>query len=270
MTFKPNDEQAHEGEAASKASSGGGYCKPPVAHRFKKGQSGNPNGRPRKSRSSAEPRGSGLERANKYLLEEAYRPVTIREGDQVIQLPAIQAVFRAMGVSAMKGNRWAQRTLAELVQTIEAEQRHSRLDLFKTAVDYKCNWEERIDRARELGQPEPEPLPHPDDVILDMNGTVSVCGPMTKEQKVYWDMWLDRRDLIQTFVSACAEKYRRARSEDTKAQWLAEWKRLQKLYDENNDDLPKRYRKDFQDRCWESGASRHGQQRKLKWPGEIL
>ena len=34
----------------------------------------------------------------------AYRPVTLREEGQLIELQAIQAVFRAMGVAAMKGN----------------------------------------------------------------------------------------------------------------------------------------------------------------------
>ena len=32
-----------------------------------------------------------------YLRLEAYRPVVIREGEKIIELPAIQAVFRAMG-----------------------------------------------------------------------------------------------------------------------------------------------------------------------------
>lgn len=50
----------------------------------------------------------GSQPANQMLLEEAYRTVAIREGDKVIELPVIKAVFRSLGVSAMKGNRLAQ------------------------------------------------------------------------------------------------------------------------------------------------------------------
>ena len=60
-----------------------GYRKPPVHTRFRKGQSGNPGGRPR---------GMTAGRATALALKEAYRPVNVREGDKVITLPAIQAV----------------------------------------------------------------------------------------------------------------------------------------------------------------------------------
>lgn len=85
-----------------------GYRRPPTEHRFRKGQSGNPGGRPRgaKNRPKVD-NGFGMRAAEEYLRHEAYRPVRIREGDELIELPAIQAVFRAMGVAAMKGNRFA-------------------------------------------------------------------------------------------------------------------------------------------------------------------
>lgn len=37
----------------------------------------------------------------------------------MIELPAIQAVFRAMGVAAMKGNRLVQKQLTEMVTRME-------------------------------------------------------------------------------------------------------------------------------------------------------
>ena len=42
-----------------------------------------------------------MQGAEEYLRLEAYRPVRIREGEDVIDLPAIQAVLRAMGVSVL-------------------------------------------------------------------------------------------------------------------------------------------------------------------------
>ncbi len=62
-----------------------------------------------------------MQGAEEYLRLEAYRTVRIREGEEVIELTAIQAVFRAMGVSALKGNRFVQKTLAELVAKMERD-----------------------------------------------------------------------------------------------------------------------------------------------------
>jgi hypothetical protein len=89
-----------------------GYGKPPVHTRFRKGQSGNPGGRPR---------GITAGRANALALKEAYRPVSVREGDKVLRLPAIQAVLRVLVALAAKGNGPAQRTIFEAVRAIEKE-----------------------------------------------------------------------------------------------------------------------------------------------------
>jgi hypothetical protein len=53
------------------------------------------------------------------ILAEAYRSMRTT-GFSSCQ--AIQAVMRAMSVSAMKGNRLAQKTLAETVRRVEAEE----------------------------------------------------------------------------------------------------------------------------------------------------
>jgi hypothetical protein len=45
--------------------------------------------------------------------------VTIREGDRVIELPAIQAAMRSLAISAIKGSRLSQRALTELVREVE-------------------------------------------------------------------------------------------------------------------------------------------------------
>jgi len=89
-----------------------GYGRPPLRTRFQKGRSGNPGGRPR---------GTTAERAKALLLQEAYRPVTVRVGDKVHTLPAIQAVLRAQIALAAKGHGPAQRAFIATVQAIERE-----------------------------------------------------------------------------------------------------------------------------------------------------
>lgn len=89
-----------------------GYGKPPAHTRFQNGVSGNPGGRPR---------GMTTGRAAALMLKEAYRPVTVREGDRVYTLPAFQVVLRSQLTLAAKGNGPAQRAVVKNLQSIEHE-----------------------------------------------------------------------------------------------------------------------------------------------------
>jgi hypothetical protein len=102
MSDRPNDAEDFEV----------GYGKPPVRTRFRKGQSGNPGGRPR---------GMTAGRAKALALKEAYRMVSMKAGDNVIRLPALQAILRSQVALAAKGNGPAQRAVIEAVQAIERE-----------------------------------------------------------------------------------------------------------------------------------------------------
>lgn len=238
-----------------------GYAKPPIEHRFKKGQSGNSKGRPKSAKAKKKEinRGFGMQAAEEYLRMEAYRPIKIREGEEVVELPAIQAVFRAMGVSALKGNRFAQKTLAELVAKMERDHYALRMEAFGSAVEYKHKWDQEIERCRKAGLPEPAPLPHPDDIILDVStGGVNYEGPQTKEQKARFDQAIERRAQAQEDVTYFAEKYRRSRSKAIKEQMLAEWHFEQRMYDIINEVLPSRYRVKLQNRSYAEVASREG------------
>src|SRR5437899_12255406 len=89
-----------------------GYGKPPLHTQFRKGQSGNPGGRPRRTAS---------ERAKALALREAYRTVTVKERGRVLALPTIQAILRSQIALAAEGNVQAQRAVLEAIQTIEHE-----------------------------------------------------------------------------------------------------------------------------------------------------
>jgi hypothetical protein len=101
-------------EAAAAADYAVGYGKPPLHTRFRKGQSGNPAGRP--------PNSARL-RVQALTLEEAYRAVVVKEdGDgRAEPVPALQAVLRSQIGLAIKGNGPAQRAVLAALQAIEQE-----------------------------------------------------------------------------------------------------------------------------------------------------
>jgi Family of unknown function (DUF5681) len=162
------------------------YRKPPVAHQFKKGTSGNPKGRPRKK--AAQPGlgslGGGIsDRLSAMALDEATSPITVREGDKVSEMPALQALFRTMFRAAAQGDAKAARQLLEVIARAEGGRADAALELPRRANEYKEKYLPIFEQQELLGRDPPPIYPHPDDIIIDeATGEVTIDGPTTKEQ----------------------------------------------------------------------------------------
>ncbi|SEM20015.1 hypothetical protein SAMN05443999_11540 [Roseovarius azorensis] len=170
-----------------------GYAKPPKDTRFKPGQSGNPMGRPRGAKNKRP--ALNEERLKDIILDEAYRDITVRDGDRNVTVPMAQAVMRALAVNAAKGQHRAQRLFAEMLATTERQNKQLSDEWLQTAIAYKVDWERELQRRAQMGITHlPAPLPHPDQVRIDMNkGTAWIQGPMTKDDLKELEVWRERR-----------------------------------------------------------------------------
>ena len=132
---------------------------------FKKGQSGNPRGRPKGSKTKRKDFAPGD--LHKIILAEAYRDVPLREGGRTLTLPVAQAVMRSIAVNAAKGQSRAQALFAQIVSTAEAAERRRDFEYLEAAFRYKTEWTRILEDRARRGVSGPEPLPHPDDIIID-------------------------------------------------------------------------------------------------------
>lgn len=194
-----SDETNHKALAVRPTDYEVGYGKPPTSTRFAPGRSGNPKGRPKGSRNRPKPPALNEERMKAILLQEAYRTIKVNEGTGQVTVPMAQAVIRSLAVNAVKGNQRAQRLFTQLLSATERDNKRLADEWLDTAITYKVEWERELERRKVLGIEAPAPIPHPDDIIINMGtGQVEVRGPMTKEDKAVWDDLRERKRDLQS------------------------------------------------------------------------
>jgi Family of unknown function (DUF5681) len=85
-----------------------GYCRPPVSTRFKPGQSGNPNGRPK-----------GRKNLVALLKDALDKRIPIREGDTIRKVATAEAIILALMSKALKGDSKACAMLIGLTSRVK-------------------------------------------------------------------------------------------------------------------------------------------------------
>jgi hypothetical protein len=159
-----------------------GFSRPPKKTRFKKGQSGNPAGRPRGSKNK--PKLLSDKDLSKIILDEAYRKIRINEESGPITIPITQAVIRSITVKAAKGDHRSQRLLTDMLTRIERQESTLRLQAMETAITYIKDADFELERRKRLGETGPDIVPHPEDIRFNENtGLPYIAGPVTFAEK---------------------------------------------------------------------------------------
>jgi hypothetical protein len=90
--------------------------------------------------------------------------------------------------------------------------------IFERALKYKLDWEDELDRRKQLGTTGPEPIPHPDDVQVNFStGEVSFTGPMSRKEKAEWDHFYDRAEQAERNIERLSAQLEKNRSKMVRA-----------------------------------------------------
>lgn len=172
-----------------------GYGKPPKSGQFRKGKSGNPNGRPRKKRSATEwP--AARHPTREALRAEAARRITVTDAAGRHDVSVREAIARSLALRAMQGGPLATRLWLEFHKVEDERLHQERSKSFEFWQGYKERHQKEIAAARAAGKPEPQPLPHPDDIKCDWETLrVRFVGPMDEEGLAATKWMLDYRNL---------------------------------------------------------------------------
>jgi hypothetical protein len=159
---------------------GTGYGQPSKERQFKKGQSGNPRGRPRGSPpdlSIADQPSLGFAR------QIANKTIPVQDGGNAREVSRHEVLISKIFTHGVKGNARYAGMMLDLIRT--AEQAHAREVRAQNEywADYKSVAREAIAELRAKGEAEPAILPHPDDIVIDWETGPRFVGPVDEAGK---------------------------------------------------------------------------------------
>lgn len=177
-----------------------GFARPPIEHQFKPGESGNRAGRPKGSKNKQQ--SSSLNRLRDTIQEEAYRTISVREGDKNLSLPTARAVIRQVAVFAAKGKFRYQKLFLELVGAAESSSREDALDLFAAVTGYKVQWQRELERRAHARQTGPMPPIDPRDIDIDpFDGIITIHSPDADRMRDGARLLRERLDTMRAEIS---------------------------------------------------------------------
>ena len=170
-----------------------GYRKPPRQSQFRKGESGNPKGRPKKASS---PVPTGADSIDSIFSNEMSRLVTLTEGGKSQQVSFLAALVKSALNNATK-SRLERKYLFDLsreLHRIDLEDRRARYDEWREIAAHH----RRILESHRTRGTEPPPLyPHPDDLVFDPETLKVRCfGPMSAQEAPLYDAMRTLRDCL--------------------------------------------------------------------------
>ena len=110
----------------------------------------------------------------------------------------------------------------------------------REALAHKEEWGAKFAEARALGLPEPDIYPHPDDIIIHSDGTVTFDGPITADDARKLKGLIEARDNLFEVIEFLMDDWS-GDPEDLRTMWA----RVRRQFYRVNPQIPKRLKKPF-------------------------
>jgi Family of unknown function (DUF5681) len=161
--------------------------------RFRKGQSGNPTGRPR----CTEAQVSLAEQCTKSaLLAQGRRKITVTDNGKSTAMSAVEAVGRAQLKTALGGNAMAQARYLARQQSLELEEAEEIQRTNDAGAMLQQEGYAALAAAKAAGMPESEIVPHPDDFVFMPGKRFVIRGPVLPNDPAKYETYCRIRDTL--------------------------------------------------------------------------